>query len=263
MSEQDVVLITGAGSGIGRALTRIFLKGGSRVLAVSLLHEELKQLITDFDPKEDRLKTLQMDLSALDAAEKLFAFCSNSNLEVGTLVNNAGFACYGDAVDLVPGRVSSMLAVNVIALTQLSLLFGRQMKQRGRGRILNVGSTAGMVPTARFAAYAGSKSYVNSFSYALRAELAPYGVGVTCLTPGAVATNFAKSADILGFGGKSLMKNTFVAGKAATPAEVAEAAYEGLEKNRAQVLVGRGSRLAAVLSRLIPQRWLPGLMRGA
>jgi short-subunit dehydrogenase len=262
MTMTQRVLITGAGSGIGRELTREFLRSGARVLAVSLLLDELHRLTADLDPEGERLEILQMDLSVPGAAAKLFAHCEDAEFAVDTLINNAGFACYGDATDLDAARVTSMLQLNVIALTELSMLFGRQMKERRRGRILNVGSTAGMVPTARFASYGASKAYVNGFSYALRAELAPYGVGVTCLTPGAVATNFARSADILGFTGKSMMKEHFIAGKAAMPEEVAAAAIAGLKHNRAQVLVGNGSRLAAVLSRLIPQRLIPSLMKG-
>lgn len=262
MSVPERVLITGAGSGIGRALTRELLRSGARVLAVSLLPEELERLVAELDPNGGQLQVLQMDLSASGAAERLFRFCEDAQFTVDTLINNAGFACYGDSTDLDIARVSAMLRLNVIALTELSLLFGRQMKERRQGHILNVGSTAGMVPTARFASYGGSKAYVNSFSYALRAELAPYGVGVTCLTPGAVATNFARSADILGFKGKSIMRDHFNAGKAATPDEVAAAALIGLRQNRAQVLVGQGSRLAAVLSRVLPQRLIPGLMKG-
>ena len=102
-----------------------------------------------------------------------------------------------------------MIALNVAAPTKLAMLFGAQMRARGRGRILNVGSTAGMAP------YCATKAYVNSFTLALAAELKPHGVAVACLAPGVTQTRFAEDGGILGFGGPSRLKALFAAGKAA------------------------------------------------
>jgi short-subunit dehydrogenase len=158
------VLVTGAGSGIGKELTKLFVADGSEVLAVSLVDAELQDLSAALDAGEHSLKTLQMDLATPDAGDKLFAWCTDNDWMPDTLVNNAGFACFGDAVDLSPERVVEMLTLNVITLTKMSMHFGKVMKQRRYGAILNVGSTAGMVPSTRFASYGGSKSYVNTFS---------------------------------------------------------------------------------------------------
>lgn len=263
MTQREQVIVTGAGSGIGREFTRLFLADGAQVLAVSLLQDELAGLAAELDPRGERLSTLQLDLSVPDAAEQLVEYCRQKGLTIDVLVNNAGFACYGDAVDLDLDRVCSMLYLNIVTLTKLSTLFGRQMKARGRGRILNVGSTAGMVPSQRFASYSGSKAYVNAFSFSLRYELAPYGVSVTCLTPGPVGTKFAQTAEIDRFQGKSMLREMFAKGKASTPQEVALAAYRGMRSGRAHVLVGKGASLAGILSRLLPQRVLPGLVKNA
>ena len=190
------VVVTGAGSGIGKEFTKLYLEDGSHVLAVSLVQAELDQLSEDFRFGAPRLQTLQMDLSKPDAAAALLQWCQENDWFPDTLINNAGFACFGDAVDLAPERVANMLELNVITLTMTSMLFGGQMKERGHGAILNVGSTAGMVPSVRFASYGASKSYVNTFTYALAAELKPYGVTVTCLTPGATQTKFAQAGGI-------------------------------------------------------------------
>lgn len=258
---QEHVLITGAGSGIGREFTKLFLKDGARVLAVSLLESELKQLQDDLDPKGLQLSTLQMDLSEAGAAERLYAHCKSNAIRVDILINNAGFACFGDVVDTSMAKMTSMIALNVVTLTQLSMLFGKDMRERRSGGILNVGSTAGMMPAVRFAGYGATKSYVNTFTYALAAELKPYGVKVTCLTPGATATKFAQSGDILSYQGKSLMKDMFAAGKAGSPVTVAAAGYRGLRAGKTHVLVGTGAFMAGLMSRLLPQHAIPQLLK--
>ena len=255
------VLVTGAGSGIGKEFTKLYLEDGSCVLAVSLVQAELDQLGRDFAFGVERLETLQMDLSKADAAAALLQWCQENDWFPDILINNAGFACFGDAVDLAPERVANMLELNVITLTMTSMLFGREMKERRCGAILNVGSTAGMVPSTRFASYGGSKSYVNTFTYALAAELKPYGVTVTCLTPGATQTKFAQAGGIDTFGGKSMLHNMFEKNKAGSPAVVARGGYEALAAGKRQALVGKGSRLAAILSRAVSQKNLPFLVK--
>lgn len=258
---QKRVLVTGAGSGIGKEFTRLFLRDGSRVLAVSLLQDELDRLQSEFDQTGGRLQTLQMDLSASDAAERLLTGCEQNGWIPDILINNAGFVCFGEALNLPLDRVESMIALNVLTLTKTSILFGRKMRERGHGRILNVGSTAGMVPSQRMAAYCASKSYVNTFSFALAAELAASGVTVTCLTPGATATNFAKAGQIDQFAGRSMLKDMFAQGKVGSAAAVAAAGYHGLLQGRRHVLVGKGSSLAAWMSRLFSPSVLPGLIK--
>jgi short-subunit dehydrogenase len=255
------VLVTGAGSGIGKEFTKLFVGDGSRVLAVSLLEHELENLAAEVDPQGGSVQTLQMDLATPDAGDKLFSWCTDNDWMPDVLVNNAGFACFGDAVDLSTERVAQMLTLNIVTLTKTSMLFGKVMKQRRRGAILNVGSTAGMVPSTRMASYGGSKSYVNTFSYALAAELKPYGVTVTCLTPGATQTNFAHASGIDEFTGKSLLHYMFEKGKAGSPQAVAEAGYEALMRGQRQALTGTGARFAATLSRLFSQKRLPALVK--
>ena len=255
------VIVTGAGSGIGREFTKLYLGDGSQVLAVSLLQDVLDELTREFGSAAARLKTLQMDLSKPDAAATLLRWCDENDWIPDILINNAGFACFGDAVDLSPERVTNMLQLNVITLTEMSMLFGRLMKERRRGAILNVGSTAGMVPSTRMASYGGSKSYVNTFTYALAAELKPYGVTVTCLTPGATQTKFAQAGGIDTFSDKSMLHNMFDKNKAGSPVEVARGGYEALAAGKTQALVGKGSKLAAVLSRVVSQKRLPALIR--
>ncbi|MBO0881455.1 MAG: SDR family NAD(P)-dependent oxidoreductase [Mycobacterium sp.] len=255
------VIITGAGSGIGKEFTKLYVADGSEVLAVSLLDDELRTLATELDPKYRSINTLALDLALPDSAAELFRWCTDNDWLLDVLINNAGFACFGDAVDLATDRVVKMLQLNVQTLTLTSMMFGKLMKQRGHGTILNVGSTAGMVPSTRMAAYCASKSYVNAFTYALAAELKPYGVRVTCLTPGMTQTNFTRASGIDTYSGKSFLQNTFARGRATSAAEVAEAGYHALANGKRQARVGRGSLFAALASRMLTQRRLPSLIK--
>ena len=257
MTKQECVLVTGAGAGIGREITRQFLERGAKVLAVSRSQSGLDQLQSDFNPPAGQLAVLSLDLSNPDAAQQLFDWCEQEKWVVDVLVNNAGYACFGDTIELEAEKLTRMLVLNCVTVTQLCRLFGAQMKTRGSGSILNVGSTAGMVPMSRFASYGGSKSYVNNFSYALRAELAPYGVNVTCLTPGIVQTKFAHAAGIDNFEGKSMLKDVFAKNGAATPESVAEAGIKGMYAKKAQVLTGKGARMAQIACMLVPPSMLP------
>ena len=102
---------------------------------------------------------------------------------------------------------------------------------------------------------------MNIFSFCLRAELAPYGVNVTCLTPCAVATNFAKAANIDTFSGKSMLKDVFSQGKASRVEDIAADGYAGLRKKKAHVLTGKGKFGVALMHRLIPMHKLPTLLK--
>ncbi len=154
-----------------------------------------------------------------------------------------------------------MLELNVVNLTKLTHLFGKEMKSRRSGSILNVGSTAGMIPLARFAAYGASKSYINTFSFALRAEMAPYNVNVTCLIPTAVATNFAQTANIASFVGKSVLKDLFAQGKVSRTDKVAEAGYQALRQKKASIVTGNGAWLVRFFFRVMSQSMLPVLFK--
>jgi uncharacterized protein len=257
------VIVTGAGSGIGKELAKLFLADGSSVLAVSLLDEELSALQAELSHYGKRLDILQMDLGKPSAAQELSSWCEENDWVPDTLVNNAGFACFGEAVDLPVERVAAMVELNVTTLTKTSMIFGSIMKKRGHGAILNVGSTAGMVPATRLAAYCASKSYVNTFTYALAAELKPYGVIVTCLTPGTTQTKFADTGGINAFQGKSMLKNRYKGTGAGSPASVARDAYAALAKGKRRALTGSGAVLAASLSQVIPQHLLPTIVKNA
>ncbi|BBX65184.1 short-chain dehydrogenase [Mycobacterium saskatchewanense] len=249
MPHADVALVTGAGAGAGREYVRLLLADGYRVLAVSLLDEELQALADDLDPGDGRLVTQQADLCEQHAAEKLMAWCDSQGHQVDILINNAGFAAYGAPCEIDLSKVERMLMLNVVTSTKLSMLFGERMKQRGRGRILMMGSSAGFSPTVKFAAYGASKGFINTFAVALGAELKHYGVQVTNVAPGSFQSKFAATADIAGYRGSSLMKRIYETEKLDARA-VAEAGYRALMGGKPTVTVGAKAAAAKVMARV-------------
>src|SRR5204863_4423532 len=170
-----------------------------------------------------------------------------AGVEVEYLVNNAGFGVFGRAVKRDRNDQIGMVAVNIRALTDLTLRFADQLI-RNRGGVLNMGSIAGFMPGPGMAVYYASKAYVLSFSEAMRAELAPHGVRVTVVCPGPVPSEFQARA---GFapGLDSVILNV-------SPADVAQQAYSGLMANKRAVLPGLGIKIVPFLLRLFPRSFI-------
>jgi len=163
---------------------------------------------------------------------------------------------FGDAIGHAPAEVEAMVNLNVSALTNLCVLFGADMKKRGKGRILNVGSFVGLNATPYFASYAATKSYVLSFSLALREELRPSGVGVTCLMPGYVRTGFDDSAGI-----SSEKYKRFSRFNSLGPEVVARHGLAALGRGGAFTIVGGRNRFAALVFGLLPRALPPRIMK--
>lgn len=250
MTSTQTALVTGAGAGTGREYVRLLLADGAKVLAVSLLDDELRALQDEMDPGGERLVTKQADLAEPDSAEKLLAWCDEHGYQVDVLINNAGFAAYGSPTDIDLNKLERMLTLNVVTSTKLSMIFGRRMKERGSGRILVMGSSAGFSPAVRVAAYGASKAFTNTFTIALAAELETSGVTVTCVAPGSFQSNFAATADIADFDGKSGMKWIYAKEKLDAPT-VARTGYRALRKGKPTVIVGSKGVAAKVLARVL------------
>jgi uncharacterized protein len=166
---------------------------------------------------------------------------------IDRIVNNAGFGLFGYAIELDRAEQLGIIAVNILALTDLSLRFSDSLI-RHRGGILNLGSIAGFVPGPGMAVYYASKAYVLSFSEALRQELAPLGVRVTTLCPGSVSTEFQGRAGLKpGFEHEILNVSA---------SDVAQAGYRGLMANKRAVLPGPGTKIVPFMLRLFPRRFI-------
>ena len=245
---ERVTLITGASAGIGADLVRVFAANGHRVAMVARREDRLAALAAEITAKGFPAPiVIACDLEEHDAGDKIAAALTNAGAELEYLVNNAGFGLFGRAVELARDQQLGMIAVNIRALTDLSLRFADSLI-RNRGGLLNVASIAGFLPGPGMAVYYASKAYVLSFTEALRGELGAKGVRVTALCPGPVPSEFQSRA---GFepGFNSTVLNV-------SSAEVAEQAYRGLMANKRAVLPGFGIKVVPFMLRLFPRGFI-------
>jgi short-subunit dehydrogenase len=251
-------LITGASSGIGLELARLFAADGSDLVLVARRREVLEDVARTLAAEHGvSARVLAEDLSDAGAPRRVFAALAGAPVDV--LVNNAGFGARGTVAGLELDRQMRMIQVNVTALTELTRLFLPAMLERRRGGVLNVASTAAFQPGPHMAVYYATKAYVLSFTEALAEELRGTGVRACCLAPGATRTGFEDAADMK----SSLL---FRAGVADARA-VARAGHRGLRRGKVLVVPGLLNRLGAASVGLAPRavaRKLAGaLNRGA
>jgi short-subunit dehydrogenase len=247
---ERVTLITGASAGIGTELARVFASNGHRVALVARRADRLKTLSGEITAAGGAAPiVISCDLEQSDAGDKIAGALAAEGVEVEFVVNNAGFGLFGNAIEMDRVEQLGIIALNIRAVTDLSLRFSEQLI-RHRGGILNVGSIAGFLPGPGMAVYYASKAYVLSFSEALRRELAPRGVRVTVLCPGPVPSEFQARA---GFepGFDSAVLNV-------SASDVAQAGYRGLMANKRAVLPGLGIKIVPFLLRLFPRGFILG-----
>jgi hypothetical protein len=245
---ERVTLITGASAGIGTELARVFASHGHRLALVARRTDRLVALAAELGATGGSAPiVIPCDLEQPDCGDQIANALAAAGVEVEFVVNDAGFGLFGRAVELDRSEQLGIIAVNIRAMTDLSLRFSEQLI-RHRGGILNVASIAGFLPGPGMAVYYASKAYVLSFTEALRGELAPRGVRVTVLCPGPVPTEFQARA---GFepGFDSAVLNV-------SPADVAQAAYRGLMADKRAVLPGLGIKVVPLLLRLFPRGFI-------
>jgi hypothetical protein len=239
-------LVTGASSGIGRELARLFAAGGDDLILVARREAEMESLAAEVgDVYGVESTVVPMDLTTPTAVDDILDRVGEAGLHVDTLVNNAGFGVYGAYHETDAGTERSILDLNVVALTELTKRVVPGMVDRRSGRILNVASIAAVYPSPGAAVYAATKSYVLSYSVALAEELRPYGITVTALCPGVTDTEF--------FDHGSVDQSGITSHKLASAADVARTGYEALAAGEAVVVPGTTNRLLWHLTRLLPR----------
>ena len=243
---RPVALVTGASSGIGLELARVAAERGYDLVLVARREEALRALAAELErDRGAQARVVPVDLAAPAGPDALVRAVEELGIEVDVLVNNAGFGLYGDFVDTDIDVEREMIAVNVTAPTVLAKACGRAMVERGRGRILNVASTAAFQPGPRMAVYYATKAYVLSLSIALSVELARTGVTVTCLAPGPVRTPFRERARVSA-------SRLFSGERGMDPADVARAGWKALERGRRLAIPGAWNRVGATAARGVP-----------
>jgi short-subunit dehydrogenase len=238
----NVALITGASSGIGKELAIIHASKKRDLVLVARRTEELEALKTELIQKYGvEVLVLPSDLMQIGAAKKVFDAVKEQNIEIEYLINNAGLGGYGKFYQRDRNKEVDMIQLNIVALTELTHLILPEMVARKSGKILNTASTAGFIPGPMQSVYFATKAFVVSFSQGIAQEVSTNGISVTALCPGPVRTEFEKEA---GMEGSGLFK------KAATAISTAQKGYSGMEKGKLIVITDNSLRFA--LNWLLP-----------
>lgn len=229
MKKKGKALITGSTSGIGLALTKKLVQEGYDLILVASDPERLEQekkAIRKWMP-DCQVSVYAKDLSQSGAAEELYTAVKQDGHRIHFLVNNAGFGMVGPAEKMDFTREREMLQLLMITPAELCKLCLREMYETGDGVILNVSSTGAFQPGPYTASYYAAKSFLYQYSRGIRYEANRHGVKVCTLCPGTTRTSFFRKEG----------KNTPV--WAMSPAKVAEAAWDGITKNREVIVPGK------------------------
>lgn len=243
----DTALITGASTGIGLELARLFAKDRQRLAIVARDEKKLQEVARELMAEGAAgVRTIAVDLSKREAPVEI---CSALHGDpVHYLINNAGFGLGGRFKDTDLETELDMIQVNVTSLVHLTKLFLPEMTRRGQGRIMNVASTAAFQPGPLMAIYYATKAFVLSFTEAIAEELRGSGVTVTALCPGPTASEFQKRAKI---------EETVLVRKKAmgmmSARKVAEVGYRGMMAGKVVVIPGLLNKIGAQSIRIGPR----------
>jgi short-subunit dehydrogenase len=236
-------VVTGASSGLGVDFARELARLGSDLVLVARRVDRLEALAAELTKEHGvRVEVVAMDLGAPGAAQTLHAKVGGADI----LVNNAGFGLYGDALDMDWQRERAMLELDIVTLVELTKLFGKEMRQRGFGRILQVASIGAYQPTPLYATYSAAKAFVLSYGEALNYELRGTGVTCTVVSPGVTATEFLEVSGQK----KTLYQRIFMM----QSPEVARLGVRAMLRGKPSVVTGFSNALAAWSMRLTPRR---------
>jgi short-subunit dehydrogenase len=240
MQDRPFAIVTGASSGIGFELAKCCAQRGFDLLIAA--DESLNDATATLQAMGASVQAVRADLATVEGVEQLCAEVRGRPVEA--LLANAGHGLGGAFLDQDWEAIRHVIDTNVTGTLLLIHKVGRDMRDRGKGRILITGSIAGLMPGTYQAVYNGTKALLDSFAYALRAELKDSGVSVTCLMPGATETEFFERADML--------DTKIGAGKKQPADEVARAGFDAMMKGSGEVVTGWNNKLKAAISHVVP-----------
>ena len=238
-------IVTGASSGIGLELAAICAQEGFDLL-IAADQPEIHAAADRFRSLGAETSVVEADLATIGGVDELWA--ATNGRPVDALLANAGHGLGRAFLDQDFADVRHVIDTNVTGTVYLVQLVGREMRARGQGRILLTGSIAGFMPGTYQAVYNATKAFIDSFSFALRAELKDSGVTVTCLMPGATETDFFERADML---------DTQVGqSKKDDPADVARIGFDAMMQGDGDVVSGWHNKLRSAIANLTPATML-------
>ncbi|MBB5048789.1 short-subunit dehydrogenase [Rhodopseudomonas rhenobacensis] len=240
-SPRRFAVVTGASTGIGLELARCCAKAGFDLL-IAADEERIHRAAAELATTGVDVEPVQVDLSTMDGVDALYA--ATKGRPVDALLANAGRGLGHAFLDQDFAKARCVIDTNITGTTYLIHRIGNDMRRRQSGRILITGSIAGFVPGSFQAVYSASKAFLNSFSFAIREELKHSGVSVTCLMPGATATDFFKRAEMLDTSVGTIGKDD--------PARVAKLGFDAMMNGEGDVVSGWKNRIQSTVAQVVP-----------
>ena len=248
MSHKPVILVTGASSGIGEAVARLFARQGYRVSLGARRLERLQAVAQGIESDGGQSIAVQSDLTRFEDIQRLISKTLDQFGQIDVLLNNAGFGRLKWLEDLDPMEdIQAQLQINLIATILVAREVLPHMIQRGSGHIINIGSLGGFVVTPTYTVYSASKFGVRGFTEALRREVGVYHVNVSGIYPGAVNTEFKQHAGIKRKTGQTTPESLRL-----EPEEVARAVLSVVRRPRRELIIPWQMRLTVWMNILFP-----------
>ncbi|RZK74072.1 MAG: SDR family oxidoreductase [Pedobacter sp.] len=252
---KQYALVTGASKGIGKEIAIQLAAKGFNLMLVSRSETELQQIVPDLEKYSVTASYLACDLSLPQAAQQVSDWVNLQTKELSVVVNNAGFGIWGGFKDLPLRTQMEMLQLNINAVVELSHQLLPLLLQQKQAYLMNVASTAAYQAMPTMALYAASKSFVLSFTRALRYELKDTNVSVSCLSPGPTDTAFASRAGLDAFADLAAKFNM-------SAALVASMALKGMFNKKAEILPGFLNKVSAIGATLLPKSLIERISAG-
>ncbi|GAB3702746.1 SDR family oxidoreductase [Spirosoma flavus] len=246
-NQHPYALITGATSGIGYELAKLFANDKYNIVAVARSQDDLQKIASEFSQQYGiNVLTISKDLSQRQAAFEVYEEVKAKGIQIDVLVNDAGQGQYGLFVDNDVERELDLIDLNISALVVLTKFFLQEMVARNDGKILNLASIASQLPGPWQAVYHATKAFVLSFTEAIRDEVKETNVSITALQPGPTDTDFFHKAQ---------MENSKIVqeGSLADPAKVAKDGYDALMSGDDKVISGLKNKLQVGMSNIMPE----------
>ena len=250
------VLITGASSGIGYEFAKIYAKKGYNLVITARRKnnlERIKQELESFDTSIC-VDIIVLDLSKQNSAKELYEVVKQRGILIDTLINNAGFGVYCNFIETDIEKEIDMIELNIKSLVVLTKLFLKDMVSRNNGTIINVASTAAFQPGPLMSVYYASKSFVLSFTEAIRNEVRDTNVNISVLCPGPTDTEFEKSASLE-------ESSLFTKLKVMKPEKVAIIGYKGINRNKSVIIPGILNNILITFNKIIPRALVINIVR--
>lgn len=245
-ADKKYALITGATSGIGLELAKLFAQDQYNLVIVARNEEELRKTSQELKQQYPiEVISLAKDLFKRESPFEIYEEMKAKRIRINALVNDAGQGEFGEFLNTDIHRELDIIQLNIGAYVVLTKCFLKEMVKRNEGKILNVGSIAGEAPGPWQSVYHGTKAFVNSWTAAIRNEVKDTGVSITCLIPGATDTDFFNKADMES---SKIVQES----KLASPAEAAKDGYDALMSGKGSIISGLKNKLQVGVANVLP-----------